>query len=109
MPDCTSNSPIWKVLQGCGHSFHVLCILPEIGTCPLCHATILEKIESLGQTANNAVSSSINVGKSADESDNQSDQEDEESDDDVPIEEEDQNGAAVSDLLEFINQWRHNK
>ena len=106
MPDCTNDSPIWKVFNGCGHSFHVQCTLPEISTCPLCQSTLLAKIEALGRAANNAVSSLINIGNAADEGDNQSDDEHEESDDDKPIEEQDQEETALSDLLEIISHWR---
>lgn len=109
LPDCTNNSPIWKVFYGCGHSFHVQCILPEISTCPLCQSTLLAQIESLGQTANNAVSSSINIGNAADEGDDQRDDEYEESDDDEPIEEQGQEETEVSDLLEIISNWRRSE
>ena len=65
---CTKDRLLWNVFRGCGHSFHIECIMPEITTRPVCRAKLLAKIEDLGKTANNAVSSSIKVNV-ADEDD----------------------------------------
>ena len=46
------------------------------------------------------------IGNAADEGDDRSDDEHEKSDDDEPIEEQDQEETALSDLPEIISHWR---
>ena len=43
------------MFRGCGHSFHVECLLPDVSICKICQTTLLSKIEVLGKTANDAV------------------------------------------------------
>ena len=52
---CNSLSPLWRINTGCGHSFHIECTLPTVSVCPVCHATLQEKMETLGKAANLAV------------------------------------------------------
>ena len=42
-------------MNGCGHSFHTECLIPEIRSCPLCKQTIANFIEELSGKANDAV------------------------------------------------------
>jgi hypothetical protein len=52
------NLERFPLLSGCGHSFHIECILPNISDCSVCQATTLADVEALGKTANiNAVCS----------------------------------------------------
>ena len=53
--ECNKESPLWKVFRGCGHSFHIECVLPDISVCKICESTLKEKIDSLGKVANDAV------------------------------------------------------
>ena len=51
---CRSSSPIWRVNLGCGHSFHIECILPTVSVCPICLDSINNKVASLGKAAKQA-------------------------------------------------------
>ncbi len=33
---CSRESTLWRVFQGCGHSFHIECNLPDISVCKIC-------------------------------------------------------------------------
>ena len=57
---------MWTVFHGCGHWFHIACILPNIRDCPICK-TALSEVKELGQTANNSVSN-VSVPSAAEES-----------------------------------------
>ncbi|CAB3984002.1 Hypothetical predicted protein [Paramuricea clavata] len=46
---------LWRVFQGCGHSFHIQCTLPDISVCQICKNLLTTKVSSLGKTANEAV------------------------------------------------------
>ena len=52
---CHSLSPLWRINTGCGHSFHIECTLPTVSVCPVCHAILQKKMETLGKAANLAV------------------------------------------------------
>lgn len=66
---CTKDNAIWNIYRCCGHSFHIEYITPEITSCPICRSRLLAKIEDLGNTANNAFSSSVNVDVAAEKDD----------------------------------------
>ena len=53
-PGCENDSPVWRVF-GCGHSFHVECIIPNISTCQICEKTLLKRLEELTEKARQAV------------------------------------------------------
>ncbi len=40
---------------GCGHSYHVVCIIPNISSCQLCEKSLHQSIEQLAAKANQAV------------------------------------------------------
>ena len=42
-------------MNGCGHSFHTECLIPNISSCPLCKQTIATFIKKLSGKANHAV------------------------------------------------------
>ena len=47
---------LWNVFRGCGNSyFYSECVLPEIRIWPICRSSFFQKVEDLGQTANNSV------------------------------------------------------
>ena len=66
--NCNKQSSMWTVFHGCGHSFHIACILPNIGDCPICKTALLSKVKELHQTANKSVSN-VSVPSAAEESD----------------------------------------
>ena len=43
-------NPLWNVSRGCGHSFHIECILTNISDCPVCQTTTLANVEALGRS-----------------------------------------------------------
>lgn len=43
----------WEVFEGCGHSFHTIC-LQEEGFCPLCQQFLSQKVQELGNVARHA-------------------------------------------------------
>ena len=50
---CTnSQSMLWLIVGGCGHSLHVECNLPKISECQVCKDFLRSKISLLGKTAN---------------------------------------------------------
>ena len=44
-----------RVFLGCGHSYHVVCITPNISLCQLCEKSLHTSIEQLAAKANQAV------------------------------------------------------
>ena len=84
---------MWTVFHGCGHSFHIACILPNIGDCPICKTALLSKVKELCQTANKSVSN-VSMPSAAEESD----ENEELSDDD-----DDEYDQLVDDQSETIN------
>ena len=80
--DCQSESTLWRIFRGCGHSFHLECNLPEVSVCRLCKSLLQSKV-TLGKTANEAVTKFIKetVEEASDDDEEISDDEDEASDD----------------------------
>lgn len=109
--DCQKNSPLWRVFLGCGHSFHVECTLPDISVCRICQSTLLTAVETLGQTANDAVlrdTDYTNTGEDDDEDTSTIDEENETSDcdefyKDQPDEQEE--STTIDALLQRISLW----
>lgn len=56
LPACkvTSYDEEWKILNGCFHSFHTVC-LDGSSCCPLCKSFLKEKVQELGKIAKNAI------------------------------------------------------
>ena len=52
---CNSDSTRFKVLHGCGHSFHESCFPSGCEMCPLCKDGILRAITSLSLKADEAI------------------------------------------------------
>ena len=78
------DSVLWKLFRGCGHSFHVACLLPDISICKICQAQLLEQIKTLGKTANKAVFSSVDDQSTDEEiADTEDDDDDTDDDDDL--------------------------
>lgn len=102
---CTRESTLFRVFQGCGHSFHVECNLPDVSVCKICKAFLKERIAKLNVTANKAVKEF-----DADDDEGESDDEGEE------IEDDDENDGlfdewptcegTVARLVAEINAWR---
>ena len=111
---CSRQSILWRVFQGCGHSFHIECNLPNISVCKVCKELLTTKACSLGTTANSAVH---NFGPTLDVQDTDCD-EDESSDEDEDRDDSDsefspdgehdemKNTRAVLDLITEVNAWR---
>ena len=103
--ECNKESPLWKVFHGCGHSFHIECVLPDISVCKICESTLKEKIDSLGKVANDAVFHH-NLRETVDDEGQESDEESETDDgteDDDADELEVQSGEEVDELEQTIN------
>ena len=47
LPACNKVNPFWNVFHGCGRSFHIECVLPNIRDCPICKDTLLSHVEHL--------------------------------------------------------------
>ena len=46
---------MWRLFRGCGHSFHIECLLPDISVCKICKEDLAAKIEKLSKSCNDAV------------------------------------------------------
>ena len=107
--DCKKSSPLWTVFRGCGHSYHLECLLPDLSVCKICEATLLSKVETLGKTANDAVLKNDTVNYQSDEDDDTSDDESCESNDEVESlyeNEQPQQPQDVHILLQRIQLWQ---
>ena len=96
------------MFRGCGHSFHIECLLPDLSVCKICQATLLSKVEVLGKTANNAVFNNCDSHFNEDSDDETSD-DDSESDEEAECyenEEPQQPRLSVPSLLQRINLWQ---
>ena len=70
MKNCSRKEcSIWRVFHGCGrgHSFHTACLLPNIGSCPICKGVLKKFVEDLSEKANNSVLNPDVYGDSDDE------------------------------------------
>ena len=74
MKNCTRKEcSIWRVFHGCGHSFHTACLLPDIGSCPVCKEVLKRFVEDLSEKANNSVLNPDIYGDSDDEDNREKD------------------------------------
>ena len=64
---------MWRVFHGCGHSFHITCLLPNIGSCPICNKVLKRFVEELSKKANDAVLNPDVCDESDDEEELQTD------------------------------------
>ena len=87
MLECKKESPLWKVFRGCGHSFHIECVLPDKSVCQICQSLFVTKLEALAKTANEAVLSDLSDTFEENEDGTASDDECETDDDDEHYEE----------------------
>ena len=65
-PACENQSQLWRVFRGCGHLFHIECLVPKISKCPPCEKSLLKSLDHLAKIPNEAVfdiSNSDNAGK----------------------------------------------
>ena len=110
MPDCDKKSPLWKVFRGCGHSFHIECTLPDLSVCRICESTLHTKLETLGHTANEAVSSNTDsTPRDHDQDEDTSDDDQSDDDDNDMCEDQPENNDAndrITTLLERISLWK---
>lgn len=106
LPECKKCSALWTVFRGCGHSFHVECLLPDLSTCTICQATLLSKIEVLGKTANDAVLTNVDFHSTEDDDDETSEDDDSESDDETETEYCDNEPQDIHILLRRISLWQ---
>ena len=56
MPGCCRGAETeeWKIIEGCGHSFHQLCLSGK-NFCQICQNHIENKVEKLAKAANSAI------------------------------------------------------
>ena len=81
------------MFHGCGHSFLIACVLPDIRDCPICKTAILPKFKELGQAENTSVSN-VSVPSAAEESDK---------DEDLSNDDDDEEDHLGDDQSETIN------
>ena len=94
-----------EIFRGCGHSFHIECVLPDISVCKICESTLKAKIENLGKVANADVFHR-DLSKTVDDEEPESDEESETDDgteDDDADELEVQSGEEVDELEQDMN------
>ena len=54
--ECKSKeSPMWRVFRGCGHSYHTVCLIPDISSCPKCVHVVSIEMATLATKATEAV------------------------------------------------------
>ena len=54
--ECKSReSPMWRVFRGCGHSYHTVCLISDISSCPKCAHVVPIKMKTLATKATEAV------------------------------------------------------
>ena len=113
--ECNKESSQWKVFRGCGHSFHIECVLPDTSVCKICESTLKDKLNDLGKVANDAVFNHDlreTVNDNEQESDEESNTDTDDGDDDSVDEFEVQPGAeevdekAINNLLRRIRMWQ---
>ena len=109
LPECTKVNPICNVFPGCGHSFHIECILPYISNCPVCEATLQANVEALDTTANNAVftpATHFEADHQSDEGEqtNKTDEDDNDHNNEEP--EDEQNEIMLNNLIRIIGLWQ---
>ena len=93
-------------MRGCGHSFRIKCILPDLSVCRICKSTLHAKLEVLGHTANEAVLANFSAD---DQDEDTSDDEQSDNDDDnETYENQPENNAngRISILLDLISLWK---
>ena len=49
------ESPMWRVFRGCGHSYHTVCLIPDISSCPKCNHVLSIEMTALATKATEAV------------------------------------------------------
>ena len=109
--DCQSESTLWRIFRGCGHSFHLECNLPEVSVCHLCKSLLQSKVMTLGKTANEAVTKFIKetVEEASDDDEETSDDEDEASADEDNEALADQSSgdehSKIGNLISMITSW----
>ena len=103
--DCNKQSSMWMVFRGCGHSFHIACILPNIRDCPICKTALLSKVKELGQTANNSVSN-VSVPSAAEESDEDKESSDDDDNEYDQLGDDQSEKINIDTLLQRIRHWR---
>ena len=104
--ECNKESLWWKVFRGCGHSFHIECVLPDISVCKICESTLKEKNRQPWQGGKRRCvpsQSKGNCGRRGEESDEESETDDGTKDDDAD-ELEVQSGEEVDELEQTINK-----
>lgn len=103
---------LWKVFPGCGHSFHIECILTNLSVCKICESALISKVEILGNAANKAVLDLGDISNSAEDNDdsttdgdfNAAEVDDGEIDD--PDDQPNNSNETISSLLEQIRLWK---
>ena len=96
---------MWTVFRGCGHSFHIACILPDVRDCPICKTALLAKVKKLGQAENTSVSN-VSVPSAAEESNEDEDLSDDDEDKEDQLGDDQRETINIDTLLQRIRHWR---
>ena len=105
---------LWRVFQGCGHSFHIECNLPGISVCNICKELLATKACSLGKTLANSAVHQFDPTLDSQEIDCEEDESSDEDGDDSDSEssltdgefDETNNARTVLNLITQVNAWR---
>ena len=90
-------------MRGCGHSFHIECILPDLSVCRICESTLHAKLEVLCHTANEAVLANFSSDEDTSDDEQSDDDDDNETYENQP---ENNTNDRISTLLEQISLWK---
>ena len=108
--DCQNESTLWRIFRGCGHSFHLERNLPEVSVCHLCKSLLQSKVVTIGKTANEAVTQTVE--EASDDHEETSDDEDEASNDEHKEALADQSSgdkhSMTGNLISMITSWTNN-
>ena len=107
--ECQSQSPLFLVLYGCGHSYHQECLYCENcqGACSICAKNLKVQMEILAAKANDAIFNPSATVNDDDDDGNDDDPGDDDDDNNLPQVPPTQ--ATLQDelqnLLSSISQW----
>ena len=76
----SASNKIFKILHGCGHSFHLECFPSCHTVCPICNDEVIDAIKSLSAKASEAI---LNPEPACNDHIAETDNEDEEEEDDL--------------------------
>ena len=103
---CISESGIWKSFVGCGHLYHLQCIVPNISVCKICQDELISAMDLLAKKANKAVHENAAVVYDEDDDIDKQTSDDGDYFDDNVVSEDYVNEESVNALNATICQWK---